>query len=260
MAGNSENNPTASTGKKVFLLYPHSVVHEEMIDNLIMNGFETYTLWNHKRAEKILKHFPDSIMFINIDERMPEKKWEAYIKSILDNPGTKETGLGILSYNHDERLMEKYLMKIAIPCGYVLLKLGIEESTEIILNALEANEARGRRKYIRAVCADDDSTTLNFKCDGKLFQGKIIDISSVGIAARFKKFPSLPSDTVINDVQLKLRGALVMADVVLKGSRDDDPDVWILIFTPSSMKANSKKVIHHFIKQTLQKYIDQITI
>ena len=255
-----DSGAESGEGKKVFLLYPHSVIREEMLDILIMNGFETYTLFDHKKAVKILEHFPGSIIFINIDEGLPEKQWEAYVRSLLDDPKTNNTRIGILSYNQDKALMEKYLMDIAVPCGYIQLKLGIQESTKIILNALHANEAKGRRKYIRAFCANDIYATMNYKGDQGLLQGQILDISSAGIAARIPKFPKLPSNSLLHEVQLKLHGALLLTDAVVMGKRSDDPDVWILLFDPSKMKREHKMLIHHYIKQNLQKYIDQLRI
>jgi hypothetical protein len=247
-------------GKKVFLLYPHSVIHDEMLDILIMSGFETYTLRDHKRAVRILEHFPGSIMFINIDEGMPEHDWEIYIRQLQENPKTAGTRLGILSYNQDKQLMEKYLMDLAVPCGYVQLKLGIQESTRIILNALQANEAKGRRKYIRAFCEDDINATMNYKSPEGLYQGKILDISSAGIAAKIPKFPDLAVNTVLRDVQLKLRGALCMTDAVLMGKRQGDGDVWILLFDPAKISQDNKLVIHRYIKQSLQRFIDQMKV
>ncbi|MDR1618859.1 MAG: PilZ domain-containing protein [Treponema sp.] len=247
-------------GKKIFLLYPHSVIHDEMIDILIMNGFETYILRDHKKALHILKKFPASIMFVNIDERMSEKEWEEYINGILKNPETRDTRLGILSYNQDKRLMEKYLMRMALPCGYIQLKLGVQESTKIIVNALEANEARGRRKFIRAICEDDPYTTMNYKSPDGFFQGKILDISSAGIAARITGFFDYPPNSVLKEVQLKLRGALVMSNMILMGKRKDDLDVQILVFDPVHMNPDYKLVIHHYIKLCLQKYIDSLRV
>jgi hypothetical protein len=257
-AGSGSENLGA--GKKIFLLYPHSVIHDEMIDILIMNGFETYTLRDHKKALPILKKFPGSIMFINIDEGMAEKEWEEYINGILKNPETGNTRLGILSYNQDKNLMEKYLMRMSLPCGYIQLKLGVQESTKIIVNALEANEARGRRKFIRAVCEDDPHTTMNYKGPEGFFQGKILDISSAGIAAKIGNFPNYPPNSVLKEVQLKLRGALVMSNMILMGKRKDDLDVQILLFDPVHMNPNYKLVIHHYIKLSLQKYIDSLKV
>jgi hypothetical protein len=247
-------------GKKVFLLYPHSVIHEEMLDILIMSGFETYTLRDHKKAVKLLEKFPGSIMFINIDEGMPENEWETYVRNLQENPKTQDSKLGILSYNQDKALMEKYLMRLSVPCGYIHLKLGIQQSTKIILNALEANEAKGRRKYIRAFCEDDPNAAMNYKSGEEFFQGKILDISSAGIAARITKFPEMPPNSVLKDVQLKLRGGLVMLNAILMGKRRDDKDVYILIFDPSKTDQDSKIVIHRYIKQSLQKYIDQLNV
>jgi hypothetical protein len=247
-------------GKKVFLLYPHSVIHEEMLDFLIMSGFATYTLRDHKRAVKILEYFPASIMFINIDEGMKEPEWEAYVRGLQEEPKTASTRLGILSYNQDKALMEKYLMELSVPCGYIQLKLGIQESTKIILNALVANEARGRRKYIRASCADDSFATMNYKGEEGLFQGKILDLSSAGIAVRIPGFPVLPVNSVLRGIQMRLRGGLVMVDAILMGKRQDDENVWILLFDPSKMNHDNKLVIHHYIKQCLQKYIDELKL
>ncbi|MDR1374441.1 MAG: PilZ domain-containing protein [Treponema sp.] len=245
-------------GKKIFILYPHSVIRDEMIDVLIMNGYESYVLHDHKRALRLLEHFPDSIMFINIDEGLKEKEWEAYIKGIQENEKTKTIRLGILSYNNDRQLMEKYLMKIAVPCGYIQLKLGVPASTKIMLDALQANEARGRRKFIRADCADDAGATLNYKDEGGIHYGKILDISSAGIAARIEKF-GYPSNAKLKAIQLKLRGSLVMVNAVLIGSRQGDENIHILLFEPG-MSNDNKLIIHRFIKYCLQRFIDNLKI
>ena len=152
-------------------------------------------------------------------------------------------------------------MELSVPCGYIQLKLGLQESTKIIHSALHANEARGRRKYIRAFCEDEVNTTMNYKSDEGFFQGKILDISSAGIAARIPRFPVMLSpNSLLRGVQLRLKGALVMVDVILMGKRSDDSNVCILVFDPSSLNPANKQVIHHFIKQCLQKYIDQLKV
>ena len=246
-------------GKKIFLLRPHSVIRDEMLDILIMAGFETYTLLDEKKARKLLVKFPGSIMFINIDEGLKEPEWEKYIRDIQEDPATKESRLGIMSYNQDKGLMKKYLMELAIPCGYVQLKLGLQESTRIILSALEANEARGRRKSIRAECQDDINATVNYKVDTSIFRGKILDISSAGIAARFDNLSTVPDNAVIHAVQLKLRGGIVMLDMVFIGRRPNNKFVQVLLYDAKTTQ-ESRLSIHHYIKICLQKYIDGLKV
>jgi hypothetical protein len=230
-----------------------------MLDILIMAGYETYTVFDEKRARKLLEKFPGSIMFINIDEGLKEKEWEAYIKGIMEDPATKDSSLGIMSYNQDRALMQKYLMELAIPCGYIQLKLGLQESTKIILSALEANEAKGRRKYIRADCQDDVNAAMNYKDDAGIYHGKILDISSAGIAAKMEKLVEVAPNSVLRDVQLKLRGGLILANMIFMGKRRDDPHIYILLFDPK-MTQDSKLIIHRYIKQCLQKYIDALKV
>ena len=230
-----------------------------MLDLLIMAGYETYTLSDEKKAKKLLAKFPGSIMFINIDEGLEEKAWEVYIRGIQDDPATKETRLGIMSYNQDVELMQKYLMDMALPCGYIHLKLGLQESTKIILSALDANEAKGRRKCIRADCEDDINATVNFKGTSGLCHGKILDISSAGIAARFDKFSDVALNSMIHEVQLKLRGGLLMTDMVLMGKRLDKKDVYILLFGVK-LSTDEKLIIHRYIKQCLQRYVNALKV
>ena len=259
MASIMEQPQPDSQGKKIFLLYPHSVIRDEMLDLLIMAGFETYTLVDEKKARKILAKFPGSIMFINIDEGMKEKEWENYIRDIMEDPQTKSCRLGIMSYNQDRELMQKYLIEMALPCGYIQLKLGLQESTRILIQALEATEARGRRKCIRADCEDDINATVNYRVASEVFRGRILDISSAGIAAKFDKSSSLANNAVLNEVQLKLRGGLVMTNMIFMGQRRDDKRIQILLFDPR-LSTEHKLTIHRYIKQCLQRYINGLRV
>ena len=246
-------------GKKIFLLRPHSVIHEEMLDVLIMAGYETYTVTHEEKARKLLIKFPGSIMFINIDEGLSEPQWESYIRSIQNDPSTSESRLGIMSYNQDKNLMQKYLMDISIPCGYIQLKLGIHESTKIILAALEANEARGRRRSIRADCQDDINSTMNYKSETGMYHGNILDISSMGMAVKIDKIDALPPNAVLRQVQVKLRGGLFLTDMVLMGKRRDSMNEFILLFDPKMSKEH-KAVVYRYVKICLQKYIDNLKV
>jgi hypothetical protein len=251
--------PIQSEGKKIFLLYPHSVIRDEMLDLLIMAGYETYTVMDAKKAKKLLKKFPDSIMFINVDEGMKEPEWEAYVKDILEDPATNNSKLGIMSYNQDKELMQKYLIDLSIPCGYIQLKLGLAESAKIIIGALEANEARGKRKHIRADCHDDINATMNYKWESGICHGKILDISSAGIAAKLDKYDNLSPNLLIKQVQLKLRGGLVLADMICAGNRKDDKRISIFLFDPK-MPNENKLAVYRYVKMCLQRYIDELRV
>jgi hypothetical protein len=246
-------------GRKVFILYPHSVIQEDLIYTLINNEYEVYLLKDHKRALRLLEKFNDSIIFINIDERLDEEQWEEYIRGILRNPGLKEVRIGIVSYNNDVELKQKYLMEIGVPCGFIQLKLGIAQSTKIILTALEANEAKGRRKYVRVPCEKDEGAQFNVRISDAVIPGKIIDISSIGMAVQFQTDPGLKKNTLLPGIQLRLRSTLVNLTGVVIGFREGRKKTYVILFAPRTPGAEKEK-IRRYIISSLQNFIDGIKV
>ncbi|MCL2601670.1 MAG: PilZ domain-containing protein [Treponema sp.] len=241
-------------GKKTFFLYPHSVIREKLLDTLLLAGFEAYTIFNKEKARKILMEYPGSIMFINIDEYLKEDEWEAYIRSIQKDPRTESSRLGIISYNHDQHLMEKYLIDLSIPCGYIQLKLGLKESAQIMLKVLEANEARGRRLSLRVSCKEERDSTLNYEGKWGIYRGKLLDLSSLGIAVKFEKADNFYPGTVLQNVQLKLHGKIIITDMTIVGQRCDDDCIHVLLF--KKLSTEHKLAIFRYIKHYLEKKME----
>jgi len=247
-------------GKKVFFVYPPSVIQKEMISLLLEQEFEIYMVKDHQSAKRLLKLYPDCIAFINIDAGMAEKEWDSWIRDMLADPVTATIGIGILSYNTDDELRKKYLMDIGIRCGFVRLKIGIEQSASILIETLKANEAKGRRKYLRAACGTDALTGLNVNYAGKLINGKIKDISVVGLSCVFETDPFFPKNAVIGRIQLKLRGTLVLVDAVVFGTRQEDGNtVYVLLFT-QKIDGVTRTKIRSFIQTALQTEMDLVAL
>jgi hypothetical protein len=244
-------------GKKVFILYPPSVVQEEMIHLLIASEYEVALLKDKQHALRVISKFPDSILFVNIDERPEENRWERFVRNLMGAEMTKDVRIGIISYNDDSEMKEKYLMDIGVPCGFVTLKLGLKESFKIIAKMLEANEAKGRRKYVRAECRPQDKATFNVKYDGEYFAGSIVDISAVGIACTFDKSIQLKPGTDLNDMQLKLRAVLCRVGGKLIGINRETEDRHVFLFS-SEIDPKERHKIHTFVYDRLQESIDAL--
>lgn len=242
-------------GKKVFFLYPHSVIQDELVEELIANEYEVYLLDDHKKIRSLLEKYPTSILFINIDEGMSEKDWVTYVSSITNDGKFVDVGIGILTYNENPDLAKTYLMDLMITCGFIRLKLGLEQSTEIILKTLEASEARGARKYVRASCDGQSNTSFNVKYKGDLVKGNITDISSVGMSFTFQDPQIIPKNTLLSAMQLQLRGKIIMVNGVVLGKRvvDGELDLYVVMFAKMDLATRHK--IHLFIRDTLQQNI-----
>ncbi len=247
---------TADDGKKVFFLYPQSVIQDELITFLLKNEFEVYFLNDHQKAIRLFRKFNNSLCFINIDDGLKEDEWENYIKSLKADPATKGVQIGILSYNNDPDLIQKYLMDVGVECGFVQLKLGVKQSTDIILKVIEVNEAKGRRKFVRVNCENDPKVLLNFSHKEYSYKGQIIDISSVGVACRFPETVSVDNKTILHKIQLNLKGSLIQTDGIILARRSDNEKILIIVFNPRPKESELEK-IHRFIHKILQKEMDK---
>jgi len=240
--------------RKVFFLYPHSVIQQELVKELVANEYEVYLVMDHVKLREIIKRYERPIIFINIDDNLQQEEWQQYIEEMI-NSDDNSAQIGILTYNEDQGLAQRYLMDVMIPCGFIKLKLGLEQSRTIILKTLEANEAKGRRKYLRMDCWDFNNTEFNVMVQGGLFTGKIRDISSVGMAFIFNEDLVLAKHTVVSDIQLKLKGKIARVSGPVMGSRViPEGTIHVMVFDKRT-DFETRNRIHVFIYETLQEQI-----
>jgi hypothetical protein len=252
MAGEGARLETTTLrGRKVFFLYPHSVLNEDLLIEILSNEYEVYTLRDHETAAKVAAAFAGSIFFVNIDEALKELQWAAWIHRFLTDPATASSRIGIMTYNPDPELAHKYLMEIGIPCGFIQLKLGLAQGKSIILKTLEANEAKGRRGYVRARCGDPKKASFNVTVRGTHLTGAIIDISIAGMSFRFDSAVRLRPQEVLDDVQLRMRGTLCKVAGSYAGASQGGADRSLLLFH-TSMPEDARAKIHRFIFTSLQ--------
>lgn len=243
--------------KKVFFLYPHSVIQQELVRDLVAAEYAVYLVNDHKRFRTVISDFDEPIVFINIDDNLDQKEWVEYINEIMEADDNTAL-IGVLTYNEDKELAQTYLMDMMIPSGFIKLKLGLEQSRNIILKTLEANEAKGRRKYLRIDCWKFQNTELNVKIKDKICKGKLMDISSVGMAFIFNDELSLPQYTMITDIQLKLKGKIIRISGPIIGSRiAPEGMIYVILFDKTTDPATRSK-IHSFMYDTLQDEIKKI--
>ena len=242
-------------GRKVFFLYPHSVLNEELLIEILSNEYEIYSLRNHDAAVKVAAANPGSIFFVNIDEALKEYQWEAWIRRLITQPETSSTMVGIVTYNPDAELARKYLMEMMLPCGFIQLKLGLAEGKNIILKTLEANEARGRRRYVRARCTDPKKASFNVKVGERIYSGTILDISATGMSFELDTPLTLKPKAPLPDLQLRLKGTLCRVGGTYIGAMHKGSLRNLLLFDPP-LEGETKKKIHRFIFQSLQEEMD----
>lgn len=245
------------TGKKIFFLYPSTIVRNEVVSALIMQEFEAYTVKDHVALGRVLKRFPDSIVFVNLDEKtMSEREREMWICGVMDDPVTARTKIGVLSSNPNDDVQQKYLTQIKVACGFTYVSTDLKKLIAQISQILLKHEAMGRRKYIRVTSDNETLTTANMPLNGHFISASIRDISSAGFSCIFLEDPNLVKGTIITDIQLKLQSTLVRAEAIVLGSRADElMQVYVFVFLPH-VDTDVRYKIHKYIQIAIQNKMD----
>jgi c-di-GMP-binding flagellar brake protein YcgR len=128
-------------------------------------------------------------------------------------------------------------MNLEVRCGFVILKIGASQTTEILAKTLEANEARGRRKFVRADCGPGMALcAVDF--EGATIRADLTDLSSAGMAVRFDGGISLKVGTVLRDISLTVKGQRLLVSGVIVAKRESEGSVagsHVVMFDPSSL-------------------------
>lgn len=244
---------TEITGKKIFFLYPTGSMQNQIVTELVQQEFEVYVVKDHSRLFKVLKKYPDSIVYVNIDEGMPQHEWERWIAGTMNS--IKEVKFGIFSSTSDEKVREKYLKNIKVTCGFIGLKVDMSKSVSKLLEVLNVLNVKGRRKYLRASTERETTATINMPVRGDFVKGAIRDISVVGISCVFEHDPGLKKNELVKDIQLKLQSMLLKVEAVIFGSREEaGQTIYVLLFTQRidpDIRVKIRKYVQHNLQQKM---------
>jgi len=248
-------SPIEIVGKKIFFLYPSVAVQNKIVAELVQQEYEIYTVKNKDTLRRVLREYPNSIVFVDINEQMKETEWEAWVTAVKNAPDTKSTAIAVVTNNDDEKIKRKYLLTIKV-AGYTVMKFDLDKAVMHIIEILQKLEAKGRRKYIRATTTRDANATLNLPFNGTFVKGYIRDISVVGISCTLDGDPDIPKNTLFKDIQVKLLSSLLKVEGIVYGSRMEGTEkIYVLLFT-QRIDPDVRTKVRKYIQQNLQSKMD----
>ena len=185
-------------GRLIFFLYPDNN-NIKLIKNIFMNEFVIYPINNPDKLYKLLKEFPSSIIFINIDFNV-KFNWKNFIQKILEDKILNEVSINIICIN---KKIETALQNI----DNIFHMDEKTDAEDLILKYLEDNYAKGRRKYIRVELEKENKIEFSIKIDDKVHKGFITNINSnAGVFNFSNKSIQLELGAPITDIKFKIFG------------------------------------------------------
>ena len=252
----AETDGSGSLGKKVFFLHPSALIQNQIISELAQEEFEVYIAKNETRLKHALKKYPLSIVFACINEGMKESAWEEWIRGVAGSSEISGLQIGIIASGNDENVRSKYVDLLKVPCGYTAIKSDLSAVIKQLIGILNSVNAKGRRKYIRAITERETNTTVNLPMNGTFINGSIKDISVVGFSCAFAEDPKLTKNSLFTDIQIRLQTQLLKVEGIVFGSRmDGEQKTYVILFT-QRIDPDIKTRIRKYIQYNLQSKID----
>jgi hypothetical protein len=238
---------TSGQGRRVIFVQPGPLVRHELVPDLVRLEYEACWVPMADAASVAVRH-PGCLVFVDCDE-VPESAYLGLVAEL--RRGHHDAQLGILTSTPDPAVLQRY-QAFRPACGVLRLSARHGENLAALRKALDAHEARGRRRYLRVVC--DDHAHVNVPHLGETLRGQILDISSVGMACLFRPDGNWKAGSSLPSLQLQLKGVLCLVDGVVLGSRPADETrelVYIVLFDPKTAVGQKEK-IRGYIQKILQ--------
>ena len=250
-------------GRKVFFVNPPLYVENYLHLELRQHEYEVYIISDFRYTKAALRHFPDALCFIFIDDEMSYDEWFNFILSFQKDPVLKTIFVGLMSANIPKQVHEKFLMNLSLPGGFIMLtEFKGSALIEKIVGILDLNGAKGRRKYLRWDCSATDTPINGYFANGsQLLQVSIVNISSVGFVCYYPVSygDALRKNALVPSFSITLgRRSIVTPSVVFDTKRvDATKSVSIMLFS-KHVGQDDRKVIKNFVFEQLQDRFEKL--
>ncbi len=226
----SKNNPAAADsesflGRKIFFIHPNDMIHNGLVMPVLREEYQVYEIDTEEDVLSAVKQFPDAVLFFCLANAKPDFSFTSHAKLIdklyqMSEPHSLR--IGIICDTDSASLRRSALYNTSINGVFAPLSKGYETALKNIIKYLKLIGAKGIRKYVRAVCYEEDNASVTFHVADNVFTGSIMDVSSVGFSAKFDNDPNLSTNTQISDTVMNFRGTDVAISCRLLGTHKID--------------------------------------
>lgn len=241
-------------GRKVFFINPSMNFETTVIDRLRLMEYEVYSIDDYRKAKPLLRKNSDSICFCIIESQLSLKGWHNFIKSFETENIFKPLDMGVIIPTLPEEKKANFIAGLQLDAGILMQNQDQETLFHEIVKSMDAMNAKGMRKYVRANCLNEPQADLLWLKDNRMFKLKIIDISAVGIAAKLStgQANAVFINQVIEGVTLNLKSTQVGVDIKISAIKSAGDFLLVVIMFDTTTTPDAINKIRAYIAENLQ--------
>ena len=232
-------------GRKVFFVGANTTFETQVVERLRLMESEVYAINDYRKAKPYLRKNADSICFCIVESQLTLKGWHNFIKSFEEENVFQPLDMGVILQPLSDEKKANFIAELQLDAGVLTNNHDTETLFHEIVKAMDAKNAKGMRKYIRANCLTEPQADLLWLKDNRMFKLKIIDISSVGIAAKLStgQANAVFINQIIEGVTLNLKSVQVGVDIKISAIKDaGDFLLVVIMFTTTTLPEAINKI------------------
>ena len=241
-------------GRKVFFIAPGITFEAQVLERLRLMEYEVYAVDDYRKAKPVLRKNADAICFCIIESQLSLKGWHTFIKSFEEENVFSPLDMGVIMHSLPQDKHTNFVSDLQLDAGVIKLDQDSESMFHEIVKALDAKEAKGLRKFIRANCLNEPQADLLWLKDNRMFKLKIIDISSVGIAAKLSngQANTIFINQIIEGVTLNLKNTHESVDIRITAIKSAGDFLLVVIMFNTTTMPESINKIRAYIAENME--------
>lgn len=196
-------------GRIVIFINPGYILKNSIIPSLLEMEFEVYYIEEPRYTKTLLRQFPNSICFFDIDSGMSVDEYMHLLLSIENDPDFVNVLVGVIS-RETGIVQRNFMLNVRLSAGFLPRTGNKDEMLYTIARVLKLNDAKGRRQYVRISIPEGSEATFTCLMNSRQMNFPVKDISTCGFACTSNGQPE--SFFMLNSV---IHGKLVLDQVIL---------------------------------------------
>ncbi len=257
--------PLFPAGRKIFYLFPQGNFHQSVVQHIIREEYEVYTLSDYKRGLPLIFQYNGAIIFLNLDGVEKDQKFIYAVRDFCRQSSNRSIDLFLVTHDAEkQQWAEKYVKQLE-NCTVVVIENSVDEFKVHLDSILNNLQAQGQRKYVRFGSNSEQLTRVTFYRKEKLHKGSLHDVSSAGLSFTLDDEHPLSLRSKLQNITIDLGYTIdgLSGTVTIKRRLPDNRVLHVLLFEKNmedETKEHLRFVIHASLQRQFMARLEQVAV
>ncbi len=257
--------PLFPAGRKIFYLFPQGNFHQSIVQHIIREEYEVYTLSDYKRGLPLIFQYNGAIIFLNLDGVAKDQKLIYAVRDFCRQSSNRSIDLFLLTHDAEkQKWAEKHMNQIE-NCSVIEIENTVDEFKVHLDSILNNLQAQGQRKYVRFGSNSEQLTRATFYRKEKLYKGTLHDVSSAGLSFTLEDEHPLSLRSKLQNITIDLGYSIdgLSGTVTIKRRLPDNRVLHVLLFDKNmeeETKEHLRFVIHASLQRQFMTRLEQVAV